>query len=173
MFEAEGIEIALFETPIDVQSASFLEQYMDGAKFIRVDAELDDILKGDGQTDENEALKNIFTEIAGDKTTVKFDSLKDSSIPAILNVSEDARRLDEMMKMYNMSTSDAAPEQTLVINNSSALIQKLIAISESDKEKATKMASYIYKLSLLSQKKFSADEMKSFMQDGFDILMTM
>jgi len=170
MFEAEGIEVALFETPIDVQSASFLEQYMDGVKFLRVDSEISDLLKGDGDTTENEALKSIFAEVAGDKTTVKFDALKDGSVPAILNISEEARRLDEMMKMYNMSTPDAAPEQTLILNTASPLMSKIASIADTDKEKATKMASYVYKLSLLSQKKLTADEMKSFMQDGFDIL---
>ena len=62
-------------------------------------------------------------------------------------------------------------ESTLVLNTTSALIQKLKDQAQRDRELAKQTASYIYKLSLLSQKKFTADEMQSFMNDSFEILM--
>ena len=171
MFESEGIEIALFEHPIDTQFASLLEQYMEGVRFLRVDADVADMLKGDGEVCENEELKSIFAEITGEKVTLRFDSLKDESIPAILNVSEQSRRFDEMMRMYNMGEGGMPVESTLVLNTSSALVKKLGGMATESPDKAKQIASYIYKLSLLSQKKFSADEMQSFMKDSFDILM--
>ena len=171
MFEAEGIEIALFEHPIDTQFASLLEQYMEGVKFLRVDADVADMLKGDGEVCENEELKKIFAEVTGEKVTLKFDSLKDESVPAILNVSEQSRRFDEMMKMYNMGEGGMPVESTLVLNTSSSLVKKLGDMVTDNADKARQIASYIYKLSLLSQKKFSAEEMQSFMKDSFDILM--
>ena len=171
MFESEGIEIALFEHPIDTQFASLLEQYMEGVKFLRVDADVADMLKGDGEVCENEELKSIFAEVTGEKVTLRFDSLKDESIPAILNVSEQSRRFDEMMRMYNMGEGGMPVESTLVLNTSSALVKKLGGMATESPDKAKQIASYIYKLSLLSQKKFSADEMQSFMKDSFDILM--
>ncbi len=171
MFANEGIEVALFDHAIDTQFASIMEQYREGIKFVRVDAELSDILKGDGQTGESEALKSVFSEILPERVTLKFDVLKDESVPAILNVSEQSRRMEEMMRMYGMSDNEGMSESTLVLNNSSPLIAKLSSQAESDPEGARQTASYLYKLSLLSQKKFTADEMQSFMQDSFDLLM--
>ena len=171
MFESEGIEVALFEHPIDTQFASMLEGYMEGVKFLRVDSDVADMLKGEGSAEEDQALKDIFAETAGDKVTVKFDVLKDESVPAILNVSEQSRRMEEMMRMYGMGGDMPAAESTLVLNTASPLVKKLCETVQTDADKAKQMASYLYKLSLLSQKKLSADELQSFMKDSFDILM--
>ena len=103
---------------------------------------------------------------------MKFNSLKDTSVPALLNVSEEARRMEEMMRFYGMAESAAIPTQTvMVINTASPLIEKLASSLAEDPERAEAIASYIYKVSLLSQKKFSADEMQSFLADSFNILM--
>lgn len=170
MFNAEGIEVALFEHPIDTQFATMAEQFMDGVKFVRVDADVADILKGDGEISEDEELKKIFSEVLSDKVTLKFEALKDESVPAILNVSEDSRRMEEMMRMYNMGDASGMTQSTFVLNTSSPLIKKLSAMAGTDADKAKQTASYLYKLSLLSQKKFTAEEMQSFMKDSFDIL---
>ena len=170
MFNAEGIEVALFEHPIDTQFATMAEQFMDGVKFVRVDADVADILKGDGEISEDEELKKIFSEVLSDKVTLKFEALTDESVPAILNVSEDSRRMEEMMRMYNMGDASGMTQSTFVLNTSSPLIKKLSAMAGTDADKAKQTASYLYKLSLLSQKKFTAEEMQSFMKDSFDIL---
>jgi HSP90 family molecular chaperone len=78
--------------------------------------------------------------------------------------------MEEMMRMYNMG-SNYPVESTFMINTASKLIQKLESIASADPELATQMASYIYKLALLSQKKFSAEEMQSFTKDGFELMM--
>ena len=174
MFAAEGIKVALFEKPIDVQFATMLEQYMDGVKFVRIDSEVADVLKADGEVSENEAVRDLFVKVSGaDKLTVRFDSLKSTQTPAVLNVSEQSRRMEEMMKMYGMNDqSGAFPlETTLVVNTASPLISKLTETALSDPAKAERIASYIYKVSMLSQKKFSAEEMQSFIDDSFDILL--
>ena len=171
MFSNEGIDVALFETPIDVQFATTLEQYVEGIRFARVDADIADVIKGDGEIGESEELKAVFKDILPEKVTLRFDALKDGSVPAMLNVSEETRRMEEMMRSYGMDMGAMGGESTLVLNTSSSLVQKLIDMSVTDKEKAKLIASYIYKLSLLSQKKFSAEEMQSFMNDSFDILM--
>ncbi len=172
MFEAEGIKVALFDKPIDTQFASLLEQYMDGVKFMRVDAELADVLKGDGELTESEALKALFSEIVEEGTSIRFDALKDPSVPTMLNVSEQSRRMEEMMRMYGMNDTSAFPvESTLILNTASPLLQKLEGLTESDPEKAKALASYLYQLSLLSQKKLSAEQMQAFMKDSFELLM--
>ena len=76
-----------------------------------------------------------------------------------------------MMRMYGMGGDMPAAESTLVLNTASPLVKKLCETVQTDADKAKQMASYLYKLSLLSQKKLSADELQSFMKDSFDILM--
>ncbi|MBE6596696.1 MAG: molecular chaperone HtpG [Ruminococcaceae bacterium] len=173
MFTAEGINVALFERPIEAQFSTMLEHYMEGVKFVRVDAEIAESLKGDGETTENEELKALFLKVSGnEKLNVKFDALKNADIPALLNISEETRRMDEMMKFYGMGDISALPnDSSLVLNTASPLINKLADAASSDPEKAEMIASFIYKVSLLSQKKFSAEEMQSFIGDSFDILM--
>ena len=173
MFTAQGINVALFDRPIETQFCTMLEQYMENVKFVRVDAEIAEGLKGDGNVTENEELKALFVKISGnDKLEVKFDSLKDTSVPALLNISEESRRMDEMMRFYGMAEGSGIPAETvMVVNTSSPLISKLSDALSADNEKAETIASYIYKVSLLSQKKFSAEEMQSFLKDSFDILM--
>ncbi len=174
MYESQGIKIALFEKPIDTQFATLLEQYMEGVKFVRIDSEIADILKADGEVSENEDIRTLFTKVSGnEKLEVKFDTLKDAQTPAFLNISEQSRRMEEMMKLYRMDNADSPfpIESTLVVNTSSPLISKLTDTLLSDSEKAEKIASYIYKVALLSQKKFTAQEMQSFINDSFDILM--
>ncbi|MBE6535363.1 MAG: molecular chaperone HtpG [Ruminococcaceae bacterium] len=171
MFEAEGIEVALFEHPIDTQFATLLESYMENVKFVRVDSDVADVIKGEGTVEENEALKTVLSEVVGEKVILKFDNLKNESIPAILNVSEESRRMEEMMRMYNMGDVSAMSESTFVLNTASPMYEKLCTAAETDPEKAKLTASYLYKLSLLSQKKFTAEEMQEFMKDSFDILM--
>ena len=75
------------------------------------------------------------------------------------------------MRFYNMQNGAFPTESTLVINNASPLIEKLENAAETEPEKAKAMASYIYKISLLSQKKFSSEEMQEFMKDSFELLM--
>ena len=129
------------------------------------------IYKGEGSAEEDQALKDIFAKTVGEKVTVKLDVLKDEGVPAILNVSEQSRRMEDMMRMYGMGGDMPPAESTLVLNTASPLVKKLSETAQTDEEKAKQIASYLYKLSLLSQKKFSADEMQSFMKDSFDILM--
>ncbi len=171
MFDAQGIKIALFDRPIDVQFASMLEQYMDNVKFYRVDSDLADSLKADGAISEIESVKELFAKILPENTKIEFSALKDENIPAILTVSEESRRMEDMMRMYNMGASSYPTECSFTVNTSAKLIGKLESICDAEPEKASQMASYIYKLSLLSQKKFSAEEMQEFMKDGFELMM--
>ena len=171
MFEAQNIKVVLFERPIDTQFSSILEQYRPDVKFLRVDADIADTIKAEGEINESETLKTLFADVLGDKTTLKFDALKDESIPAILNVSEESRRMEELMRMYGMDAGAYPTESTFILNTASPLVKKLEETATENKDKAREMASYLYKISLLSQKKFSAEEMQEFMKSSFDILM--
>ncbi len=170
MYESEGIKVALMERTIDTQFATIAEQYMEGIKFFRVDAELDS-LKSEGEAIESEKLKELFAAVAGEKTEIKFEMLKDEGTPAILSITEESRRMEEMMKLYGMDSGAYPVDTRLVLNTASPLLTKLEQTAETDGALAQDMASYIYKLAMLSQKKFSAEEMQEFTRAGFDLLM--
>ena len=170
MFESEGIKVVTFERPIDVQFASVAEQYMEGVKFCRVDADVADLLKSDDDAAELDSLKSLYSEILGENASIEFSSLKDEGVPAILTVSEESRRMEEMMRMYNAG-SEYPLEYKLTLNTASPLVKKLDGMADSDHDKAKRVASYVYKLALLSQKKFSAEEMQEFMREGVALML--
>jgi len=170
MYETQGIKVALFERNIDTQFATMMEQYMDGVKFMRIDSDIADTLRSDENPTDLDNVKKAFEDILDEKTSLRFESLKDVSIPVMLNVSEESRRMEELMRMYGMDSMPTG-ESTLIINTSSPLIQKLDGIAQNDSKKAKDISVYLYKLALLSQKKFTADEMQDFMRSAVDVMM--
>ena len=170
MLEAKNIKVVLFERAIDVQFASFAESCSDGIRFLRVDSNIDETLKGASDNIENEKLSNVFSSAIDKSVTLEFSSLADPAVPALLSVDEDIRRMEEMMRMYGIA-QPTPPEKKLIVNLDSPLIQKLDSLCESDFDSASELAEYIYKLALLSQKKFTAEEMQNFMKSSYNILM--
>lgn len=175
LYRAEGIDVAHFDSLVDTQFAACVESHREGVKFIRVDADLSSLSKGEN-TEENETLRTLFRKVSGnEKLNVKFEALKNAAIPAVLNVSEESRRMEDMMKMYRMSGGadfgESFPlDMTLVLNTASPLISKLAAMDGSDAEGAENYASYIYRLSLLSLRKFTSEEMEKFLKDSYKML---
>lgn len=175
LYRAEGIDVAHFDSLVDTQFAACVESHREGVKFIRVDADLSSLSKGEN-AEENETLRTLFRKVSGnEKLNVKFEALKDAAIPAVLNVSEESRRMEDMMKMYRMSGGadfgkNFPLDMTLVLNTASPLISKLAAMDGSDAEGAENYASYIYRLSLLSLRKFTAEEMERFLKDSYKML---
>jgi molecular chaperone HtpG len=152
-----------------------LESYRGGdVKFVRIDADVAEALKGDAAVAEDEALTGLFKEASGSETlTVRLEALKDETVPVILNVSEEARRMEEMMKLYGMSSSGMPTDMTLVVNASSPLVGRISALLNEGgdaAETARTMASYLFQLAKLSQKHLDADEMKAFLADSFRML---
>ncbi len=170
MFRDEGIDVILLDRVIDTQFINVIEQNREGVKFCRIDAEIADVLKADGDTTELPAVADLFKSIAGEMTKVEFDRLKDASTPALLNISEESRRMNDMMKLYKYG-GDLPMEQTLVLNTASPLVEKLTSLLDSgDTDRANVIAKQIYMLSSLSQRQLSADELVSFLNDSYDIL---
>ncbi len=175
LYRAEGIDVAHFDSLVDTQFAACVESHREGVKFIRVDADLSSLSKGEN-AEENETLRTLFRKVSGnEKLNVKFEALKNAAIPAVLNVSDESRRMEDMMKMYRMSGGadfgESFPlDMTLVLNTASPLISKLAAMDGSDAEGAENYASYIYRLSLLSLRKFTSEEMEKFLKDSYKML---
>ncbi len=176
MFADEGIEVVVLDKLIDTQFINLLESENSGVKFVRIDADVAGALKADGTAEENAKLAELFRKVSGDKELkVKFELLKNEKIPAVLNISEQSRRMDDMMKMYRMAGNDAGDmnfptDATLVVNANSPLIKHLE--SETDDVKGERIAKQIYTLALLSQRQLTADELKAFLADSFDMLET-
>ena len=175
MLADEGIEVVLLDKIIDTQYINTVEMANAGVKFLRVDSEIADILKDDGECAEIPVVAEIFKKVAADGTKITFDRFKNASAPALLHVSEEARRIEDMMRLYAMN-GGAAPmampgsEPTLTINVASPLISKLEAKCESDPALAEKIAKQIYTLCLLSQRRLESDELIALLDDSFGIL---
>ncbi len=174
LFEKEGIDVVLLDRVLDTQFISMLEMKMDGVKFARVDAEVADTMKSDADAPaELPAACEIFKKIAGEHTEVDLQALKDADIPAVLTVSEESRRMEDMMKMYAMNDGamGAFPtESKLILNTTNPLIQKIDAMQREAHPNGERIARQIYALSLLSQRKLSAEELKNFLNDSYDLL---
>ena len=175
MLADEGIEVVLLDKIIDTQFINTVEMANDGVKFFRVDAEIADVLKADGDASEIPAVAEVFKKVAGEKTEIKFERFKDASTPAILHVSEESRRIEDMMKLYSMNGMGGMnlPDMggaALTVNTASPLIAKLTDKCESSPELAERIAKQIYTLCLLSQRKLTSDELLSLLDDSFSLL---
>lgn len=174
LFEEQGIKVAYFEKQFEVQFLSVLEQNMENVKFVRVDSDIASALKSDEIAEDLSALSDLFKAVSGNDTlNVKFEILKSAKTPAIITVSEESRRLEEMMKLYSGGAElphGINKDETLVVNSASDLILHVNNLIESDKEKAKQIASYIYKLAVLSQRRLSANEMQTFLDESLAIL---
>ena len=165
MFDDAGIEVVVLDKVFETQFAQMLEQDR-SIKFMRIDSDLASALKGDGEQMESEALVELFRKVSGsEKLSVKFESLKDVFVPAILNVSEESRRFDDMMRMYSGGASaPSMAEETLILNSNSTLIKKLVGNPDET------VAKQLYSLTLLSRRRLTAEELKEFLKTGFTLL---
>ncbi len=175
MFTAQNIKVALLESTIDTQYVSMIEQFRGNVKFTRVDADIAASMKEDGDIDCKDEIRKLFADISGnEKLNVSFEALKGVKAPAILNISEESRRIDEMMKLYAIAENEAPSslplDTTLVVNTASAVALKLAELIKEGSEDTARFARYIYKLSLMSHRRLSADEMQEFLSDSYDML---
>lgn len=171
LFEGQGIAVELLNGPLEMQFMNLIEDQKK-CKFLRIDADVADALKGDGEVMRDEALEALFKAVSGnDKLKVTFETLADESVPALLNLSEESRRYEDMMRYYSRST-DKMPsglaEATLVLNSASPLIRKLSALADGETKQAA--AAQIWSLSLLAQRQLTADELKTFLSQSYKTL---
>ena len=177
LFAAQEVEVAVFDIALDMQYIAMLESYNPEVKYKRVDADMADALRGDGDTTENEGLTALFRKVSGQEgLKVSFQPLKNTETPVVLNVSEESRRMDDMMKMYaaggvDLGSMNFPVEQTLVVNTASPIVQKLTGLcNDNETEKSELIAKQLYALASLSQRKLSAEELNGFLADSFHLL---
>ena len=177
LLRKEGVEVAIFDLVMDSQYLAALEHYRSDVKFIRVDAGVTDIIKEEFPTDTPQLTDNVIELIkkvsSEDNLTVNIEALKNEEVPAILSVSEESRRMQDMMKLYALGGDNVSAfplEYTLTLNSSSPLCQKLISMINDNSPQSELFASYIYKLALISHRKLSASELNDFLADCYKIL---
>ncbi len=172
LFEAQGINVAVYDKPIDPQYLSMIESYAPDVKYLRIDADVANALKGEESQTSYPELTELFQKVCkSEHVKVESAALKDEKIPLLLTVSEESRRMEEMMKLYAMSgmgSMGAFPtESTLTVNTASPLVAKLATM---EGEKQEKLASYLYQLALVSQRHLNAEEMQDFLSSGYELL---
>ncbi len=173
LFEQKGIPVLLFDSLMDTNYAQFRESKNEKIKFRRIDSDLDAI-KSEGETDTG-ALEALFkTAIGKDDAKISFVTLGEEDAPALVSVSEESRRMADMMRMYSMQggRNDASfpVEEVLSVNIGSPLVKKLRDLPEGD-EKASQMAKHIYLSALMLSRPLTPDEQKEYVALNRDILL--
>lgn len=167
MFKDAGLNAMVCDNSyIDPHFITFLEyKSPDKVKFARIDADIDGALK-EGDSAEDSVIADIFKEAIGDdKLTIKTEKLKNTAVPAIINVNEIMRRYSEMGEIYGMSQGE--PAKTLVINLANPIVAKL---KDADADKQKFAAYQIYLLALLSYKKLSNEEQTKLIENDLAMM---
>ena len=169
MFKEAGIDAVILTHNIDQPFITHLESKNEGVKFARIDADLSDSFKEETSEDELKEISETLTEtfkkaLGKDNLNVKVEKLKNASISSMITLSEQDRRMQDMMKMYNMYGMDpsmfGANSQTLVLNANNELV-KYIA-EHKDGENTTLMCEQLYDLAMLSHAPLTPEQMTNF-----------
>lgn len=175
LFKENGLCAVYLPHPIDSPFISHMEGQNREVKFMRIDSDLASALKGE-TTDKTheEKLTNLFKECLHKETLkVSVENLKSTTLPSIVLISEEGRRMQEMMKMYGMPMNNLPEnEMTLVLNQSHPLIDAL-STKELDTETRDMLCSHLYDLALLSNQALSPEAMAAFMERNNKILLMM
>ena len=175
MFKEAGKDAVILKHNIDSAFISSLEQKHQDVQFKRIDADLTEEMKGEGSADEEtvKALTELFRKsLNKDKLEVHVENLKNENVSAMMTLSEESRRMQDMMKMYNMYGMDPnmfGGQETLVLNANHPLVKYLAENQESDK--APLICEQLYDLAMMSHKQLSPDEMTRFVQRSNEILL--
>ena len=177
MFREAGKDAVILKHVIDSQFISHLEQQDQNVQFKRIDADLTEELREDGETDEAtvKTLTDVFRKNLGkDKLEVKVEKLKNEGTAAMITLPEESRRMQDMMKMYNMYGMDPnmfGGQEVLVLNANHPLVKFIAENQES--EHVPVICEQLYDLAMMSHKQLSSEEMTKFVKRSNDILMVL
>ena len=168
LFKEQNLDAVILPSMIDNHFISFVEMKEEGVKFKRIDSDISDSLKGDGAKDEefDKSLVDTFKAALG-KDDLKADvqSLKNEELPAMMLLSEESRRMQEIYKSYGQQFAGMSgmfnDDYTLVLNRDNKIVKKIPELSDEDKKL---VCSHIYDLAMISNKPLSAEEMVKFIE---------
>ena len=175
MFKEEGLDAVVLDHNIDTAFISMLEQGNEGVKFLRIDADVTDNFKEETSEDElketNEKLSEIFKKALDNKDlVVKAEKLKNENISSMITMSEEGRRMKDMMKMYNLYGMDMPMKDqfTLILNANNSLVKYILDNPESDN--STLIAKQLFDLAMIQNKPLEPSEMTAFIERSNEIL---
>ena len=176
MFKAEGIDAVVLKDNIDQPFISQLESKNEGVKFKRIDDELNDSFTEELSEDDEKSLKEklseTFKKALGREIDIKVQKLKDSKVSSMITVSEETRRMQDMMKMYGMSGMDPAmfggAGETLTLNANNSLVKYIVDNPEG--ENTELICKQLYDLAVISHTPLNPDSMTAFIERSNKIL---
>ena len=183
MFRKEGLDAVYMGHSIDSPFIGQLEQKHEGLKFLRIDADVTDTFKEEVKEEDAETFKadaqkltDTFKKaLANDKLKIKVEKLKDGQLASMITVSEENRRMQDMMKMYNMYGMDpsmfGSVGETLVLNANNKLVQYVLAHEEGDLTE--KICRQLYDMASLSHGSLTPERMTQFIARSNEIMMEM
>ena len=183
MFRQEGLNAVIMNHNIDSPFISQLEQKKEGLKFMRIDADVTDTFKEEVKKEDEESFKadtekltETFKKALGnDKLAIKVEKLKNDQVASMITVSEESRRMQDMMKMYNMYGMDpsmfGSEGETLVLNANHKLVQYVLNNGEG--ELTEKICQQLYDMASLTHGSLSAERMTNFISRSNEIMMFM
>ena len=177
MFKEQNINAVILSHNIDQAFISQLEQGDLKVSFKRIDAGLNDTMKDDADEEtikkETEELSEIFKKALGkDKLEVKVEKLKNENVSSMLTLSEETRRMQDMMKMYSaggMGMDMFGDSETLVLNSSNKLVQYIL--NNKDAENVGMFCKQLYDLAVLANHPLKAEEMTEFVNRSNEIML--
>ncbi len=179
LFKEQGMNAVILDHNIDTSFITQLEQRNSDYQFMRIDADLTDALKSDSDTDLTEAtntLAEVFkSALNNDKLTIKVENLKNADVASVLTLSEQGRRMQDMMKMYamggmgGMDPNMFAADQTLTLNANNELVKYIL--NNKDSEHVPMFAEQLYDLAMISNQPLSVEQMTKFVKRSNDIMM--
>lgn len=181
MFKEQGIDAVVLTHNIDTPFITHQEQKNEGVKFTRIDSDITNTFKEDIPEEELKDTTDKLTEIFkkaldNDKLTVKVEKLKNAAISSMITLPEETRRMQDMMKMYNMmgamdSSMFGDGGQTLVLNANNNLVQYILNNPEG--ENTAMVCQQLYDLALLAHAPLEAEAMTKFIARSNEILSLM
>ena len=182
MFKEEGIDAVIMPAAIDNPFISHVEQKHEGLKFLRIDTDLNASFKEEVKEDDeafkktSEELTEVFKKaLNNDKLDIKVEKVKNASVASMITVSEETRRMQDMMKMYSMGGMDmsafGATGETLVLNANHPLVKYVL--EHKDGENTAKICEQLYDLASLAHGQLSPERMTGFVNRSNDIMMIM
>ena len=179
MFKEYNMNAVILDHNIDTSFITQLEQRNQNYKFMRIDADVTDALKEDVSEEELKDALDTLTEtfrkaLEKDKLDVKVEKLKDTSVASVITLSEEGRRMQDMMKMYNMYGMDPSMfggNETLTLNVSNPLVQYIL--NHKDSEHVPVFCKQLYDLAMLSNQPLSPEAMTEFVKRSNEIMLVL
>lgn len=177
MFREQKMNAVLLKHTIDNPFISHLEAKNEKVKFQRIDADLTDSMKEEVSEEELKEQKDALTELFrkalnNEKLEVKVEKLKNANVSSMITLSEESRRMQEMMKMYNMYGMDPSmygSSNILILNANNALVKYLFEHPES--EHANMLCEQLYDLAMISHEPLAPEAMTRFVSRSNELMM--